>query len=141
MKFQSSSTEKREIQMAPLIDIVFLLLIFFMVTATYAEQEQAADVKVPTSDEGIDRPKALTEITVNVTAEGDCIINGITYSQDELLQKLRRLTSLSDDGKAQPVRIRGDKDTKFQEVVKVIDVCQKAEIWNISFAVKKPKSE
>lgn len=139
MKFQSSTTEKREIQIAPLIDIVFLLLIFFMVTATYAEQEQAADVKVPTSDEGIDRPKALTEITINVTAEGDCIINGISYSQSELLQKLRRLTSLSDDGKSQPVRIRGDKETKFQEVVKVIDVCQKAEIWNISFAVKKPK--
>ena len=141
MKFQSSTTEKREIQIAPLIDIVFLLLIFFMVTATYAEQEQAADVKVPTSEEGVDRPKALTEITINVTAEGNCIINGITYSQSELLQKLRRLTSSSEEGKAQPVRIRGDQDTRFQEVVKVIDVCQKAEIWNISFAVKRPQPE
>lgn len=140
MKFQSNRTERREIQITPLIDIVFLLLIFFMVTATYAEQEQVADVKVPTSQEGVDRPKALTEITINVEADGQCVINGITFSQDELFAKLKRLTS-SEEGKRQPVRIRGDRETNFQEIVRVIDVCQRAEIWNISFAVKRPKPE
>ncbi len=81
------------------------------------------------------------ELTINVTKDGSCVINGTSFTQEELGPKLVDLVSKSELGKAQPVRIRGDKDTKFQEVVKVIDVCQKAEIWNISFAVKKPKSE
>jgi len=58
----------------------------------------------------------------------------------DLAQLLEKLASIAAQYENQPVRIRGDGAVSYQRIVEVIDTCQKAGIWNISFATQKPAS-
>ena len=120
-------------QLAPMIDIVFLLLIFFIVTWQYTQEEQDLRVSVPTSEEGSDPKRVLNEIIVNVRPDGTVIVWGENKTKSELKETL---TVLATTNPKQPIRVRGDADTPFQKIVEVIDVCSKAGIWNISFATQ-----
>lgn len=122
--------------MAPLIDIVFLLLIFFLVTWQFSRSEQDSKVKVPTSTQGKEEHRAQSEIVVNIRSNGDLVINGQALNEKELLRKLRAIVEVYEN---QPVRLRGDGEITYQTLMGVIDVCQKAGIWNISFATRKPE--
>jgi biopolymer transport protein ExbD len=122
--------------MAPLIDIVFLLLIFFLVTWQFSRSEQDSKVKVPTSTQGKEEHRAQSEIVVNIRSNGDLVINGQALNEKELLRKLRAIVEVYEN---QPVRLRGDGEITYQTLMGVIDICQKAGIWNISFATRKPE--
>lgn len=124
-------------QLAPMLDIVFLLLVFFIVTQNIALTEQDFAVKVPSAENAEDRNKsrAINEIILNVREDGKVTINREVFTVDELYPKLERLVKLE---KNQPVRIRGDAATTYQKIVDVLDVCRKAGIWNISFSTRKP---
>ena len=121
MKFNAPKPPDCVIQMAPMIDIVFLLLIFFLVTWQFSRSEQDSRVKVPTSTQGKEENRAISEINVNIR---------------QLLGKLRAIVEVH---KNQPVRLRGDGNITYQTLMGVIDICQKAGIWNISFATRKPE--
>lgn len=136
MKFKSEKPPESVIQMAPLIDIVFLLLIFFLVTWQFSRSEQDSKVKVPTSTQGKEEHRAQSEIVVNIRSNGDLVINGQALNEKELLRKLRAIVEVYEN---QPVRLRGDGEITYQTLMGVIDICQKAGIWNISFATRKPE--
>jgi biopolymer transport protein ExbD len=55
------------------------------------------------------------------------------------LQLLEKLSAIAKQFQNQPVRIRGDGNVAYQRIVEVIDTCQKAGIWNISFATQRPE--
>jgi biopolymer transport protein ExbD len=122
-------------QLAPMIDIVFLLLIFFIVTWQFSRSETELNVSVPTAEEGseLNRPKG--EIIINVLPDGVIRVEGSTVDLPQLLDKL---SAIAKQFKNQPVRIRGDGSVDFQRIVEVIDTCEKAGIWNISFATQRP---
>lgn len=122
-------------QLAPMIDIVFLLLIFFIVTWQFSRSETELNVAVPTAEEGseLNRPKG--EIIINVLPDGTIRVEGATVDLHQLLEKL---AAIAKQFKNQPVRIRGDGNVAYQRIVEVIDTCQKAGIWNISFATQRP---
>jgi biopolymer transport protein ExbD len=136
VKFKSEKPPESVIQMAPLIDIVFLLLIFFLVTWQFSRSEQDSKVKVPTSTQGKEEHRAQSEIVVNIRSNGDLVINGQALNEKELLRKLRAIVEVYEN---QPVRLRGDGEITYQTLMGVIDICQKAGIWNISFATRKPE--
>ncbi|MFM2243266.1 MAG: hypothetical protein RLZ97_2121 [Verrucomicrobiota bacterium] len=125
-------------QLAPMIDIVFLLLIFFIVTWQFSREEMDLKIAVPTSEEGADPQRVLGEIIVNVRADGTVSVWGQQKTHAQLSETLREIAT---QHKNQPVRLRGDATTEFQEIVKVMDVCQRAGIWNISFATQKAPAE
>jgi len=118
-------------QMAPMIDIMFLLLIFFMAAAIYAQWETKMDITVPTSSSGIRADRQRGEIIVNLDADGTIVVNGVDLSVDLLTERLRRVAELYKD---QPVIIRADAKTPHEKVMGVLDVCRLAGIWNIAFA-------
>ncbi len=122
-------------QLAPMIDIVFLLLIFFIVTWQFTRSETELNVSVPTAEEGseLNRPKG--EIIINVLGDGVIRVEGTTV---DLVQLHEKLASIAEQFENQPVRIRGDGKVAYQRIVEVIDTCQKAGIWNISFATQRP---
>jgi biopolymer transport protein ExbD len=122
--------------MAPMIDIVFLLLIFFLVTWQFSRSEQDSRVKVPTSTQGKEENRAISEINVNIRQNGEVVINGQVLTDSQLLGKLRAIVEVHEN---QPVRLRGDGNITYQTLMGVIDICQKAGIWNISFATRKPE--
>ncbi len=122
-------------QLAPMIDIVFLLLIFFIVTWQVTRSETELSVSVPTAQEGAEPERQQGEIVISVLAEGTIRVEGITVNLDQLLTKLSEIAKQHEN---QPVRIRGDGKVEYQRIVEVIDTCQKAGIWNISFATQPP---
>jgi biopolymer transport protein ExbD len=138
MKFQKSQLEPAAMQLAPMIDIVFLLLIFFIVTWQFSRSETEMKISVPSSQEGADPKRVLGEIIVNVRASGEVVVEGQVMSQAQLKQKL---SAIAKQHQNQPVRLRGDSKAEYQTIVEVIDTCQKAGIWNISFATQRRKEE
>ena len=137
MKFQKNTPPPVSFQLAPMIDIVFLLLIFFIVTWQFSRAEIDLKVKVPASTQGETSQRPLGEKIINVREDGTLRIDGALVTQEELFQKLSNVARVHEN---QPVRLRGDLSTSWQTMVEVIDVCQRAGIWNISFATQKPKS-
>ncbi len=123
-------------QIAPMVDIVFLLLIFFLVTWNFARYETELDVKVPTAREGKETRRAVGEVILNVKADGSIIMNRRTFSPDALKEALLRISSLYPD---QAVVLRGDENVDYRHIVDVLDICRSANIWNVAFATSRPE--
>ena len=138
MKFSRRQPEAAGMQLAPMIDIVFLLLIFFIVTWKYNQSERELNVSVPTAEEGTELNRSKGEIIINVLKDGIIKVEGIEV---DLVQLQQRLKAIAEQFENQPVRIRGDGEVAYQRIVEVIDTCQKSGIWNISFATQRPKTE
>lgn len=136
MKFQKKELEPAAFQMAPMIDIVFLLLTFFIITWQWSKNETELDVSVPTTAEGADPLRVQGEKIINVLADGSVIVDKTPLSQEQLFMIMKELSSLY---KNQPIRLRADAKTEYQHVINVISTCTKAGIWNISFATQRPQ--
>ena len=120
-------------QFAPMIDIVFLLLIFFLVTWSHARFENELDISVPKADESTDPRRRFGEQIINVTKDGNVIINSVTMDDDELLESLNAVAELRPD---QSIILRGDMEVAYQHIVRVLNICHKAKIYNVAFASK-----
>jgi len=135
MKFSSRKPEPSRLQLTAMIDILLLLLIFFIVSHQYTNSETELSVSVPTAKEGADPSRQKGEIYINILSDGSIKVEGNMVDLPALLEKL---SSIAMQYENQPVRIRGDGGVPYQRIVEVIDTCQKAGIWNISFATQKP---
>ena len=133
MKFQTREPEKAEFQLAPMVDVVFLLLIFFITTMQLTQSERELNVSVPVAEEGADAQQTVGEIIVNVREGGEVVVDQSVMDKSQLFDKLKRIAAVH---KNQAIRIRGDGKVEYQKIVEVIDVCQKAGIPNISFATQ-----
>ena len=137
MKFQSQfGSERTGIQLAPMIDIVFLLLIFFIVLWNYARFETEIDISVPAASSGENPQRTIGEIVVNVRKDGKIIVEGVSKSDPELLGMFKNIVEAYPD---QAVILRGDREAAFDHIVRVLNVCQQAGIWNVSFATAPPE--
>jgi len=121
-------------QIAPMIDVVFLLLCFFVTAQVFAQWETEIAVKLPTAEAGTPPRRLPGEIILNVTAEGRVILNGQELTGRMLQDRLRRVVR---HFPSQPVLIRADKATDYEHVIRVLDSCRKVQIWNVSFATRK----
>ena len=132
MKFTVKSQDVQQgFQLAPMIDVIFLLLCFFVATQIFSQWETEIDVKLPTAESG-DIPGRLPgEIILNIRSDGTMIVNRQTLSLSDLSELLRQITGLFP---GQPVVIRADRETQYEHIIRVLDVCRKLDIWNVSFA-------
>ena len=133
MKFQNKEPESAAFPLAPMIDVVFLLLIFFIATMQFSQSERELNVSVPVAEEGADARQTVGEIIVNVKEDGEVVVDNAVMTQAQLFEKLKRIAAVHQN---QAIRIRGDGLVEYQKIVEVIDVCQKAGIPNISFATQ-----
>lgn len=136
MKFRDTNIQQgAELELAPMIDVVFLLLIFFIVTWQFARFERDMDISVPAAEETTDEPRNVGEIIVNVRTDGSIVLNGLEVSEDELLAKLKSISQAYPD---QAVILRGSSEANFQAIINVLDEIKKAGIWNVAFATTNP---
>jgi biopolymer transport protein ExbD len=135
MKFSNRQLPPIAMQLAPMIDILLLLLSFFIISWQFSRSETELNVAVPTAQEGAEPERQRGEIIINVLPDGVLRVEGLTV---DLIQLHSKLAAISKQFKNQPVRIRGDGKVAYQRIVEVIDTCQKAGIWNISFATQRP---
>ena len=139
MNFQKKKLfpENPGVPLTPMIDVVFLLLCFFVTSQIFAQWETEIDVALPTAATG-DMPQRLPgEVIINVLADGTAVVNGQSLDDARLRAMMDRLVKLFP---GQPVLLRADKATAYEHVIRVLDLCRQADIWNISFATGVPES-
>ena len=126
-------------QLAPMLDVVFLLLIFFVVTQKIILNEQDLKVKVPTAPKTTEEEsRAIDEIIINAREENGELVITIdreVFTREKLQAMLKRMVSVNPN---QPVRIRGDAEMRWQKVADVISTCSQAGVWNVSFSKQLP---
>jgi biopolymer transport protein ExbD len=118
-------------QIAPMVDILLVLLVFFIVTWNFSLAEKELDVKIPTATHSKDANAYVGQVVVNVKPDGTIFFNHQPITPDELVAKLRELAKLFPD---QAVILRGDKKAAYESIMNVLDICRQANIWNIAFA-------
>lgn len=123
-------------QLAPMIDVVFLLLCFFVASQLFAQWESEIDIQLPTAKSAATPQRLPGEIILNVRADGAVVVSGRSFDAEGLDRLLAQLVELYP---GQPVVIRADRATPYQRVIAVIDACRRAEIWNIAFATAMPE--
>ena len=132
MRFGQNVPEQPDaIQLAPLIDIVFLILIFFMVTSVYGALESEVDITLPTADSAVQTERNRGEIFINLRADGAIVVNNQEHTIPELQELLHQVAELFPGG---AVIIRGDQSAVLGRAIEVLDCCRKADIQNVSFA-------
>jgi biopolymer transport protein ExbD len=122
------------IQLAPLVDVLLLLLIFFLLTFNAAKNENELDVKVPKASAAKERPAPIGDVVVNVKVDGNVVVNRRTLNTDELTELLKGLVQLNPD---QAVVIRGDETGAYRNIVNVLNICTQAGVTNVAFATAK----
>ena len=123
-------------QIAPMVDILLFLLVFFMLTWNFSRNEAELDVKVPAAQEGKETRRPAGEVILNVKKDGGIVMNRRPMSSEELLDTLSRIAKLYPD---KAVILRGDENVNYRYVVDVLDICRAANIWNVAFATSKPE--
>lgn len=136
MKFRDSSiTAKIDLQLAPMVDVVFLLLMYFVVSWNFAKFESEVNISVPKAENAPESAESPGELVIAVAPDGTVTVNNQQLSRDQLFEKLSRVASLFP---GQAVILRGHNEAEFTHVMAVLDLCQKAGIWNVAFASDKP---
>jgi len=124
--------------MTPMIDVVFLLLCFFVTSQLFAQWETEIDITLPTARTGQLPQRLPGEIIMNLHEDGRVVVNGRTLGDEDLGAMLQRLAGLFP---GQPVLLRADRATDYEHVIRVLDLCRQADIWNISFATGMPDEQ
>src|SRR5215213_8810785 len=137
MKFRArTQPHVMAFQIAPMVDILLVLLCFFIVTWSFARRENELDVKVPSAENAKETNPVLNQNVLNVKADGSVVWNRKTVAEGELLSRLKELSDLFPD---YAIIIRGDENVPFRYIAGVLDVCKAANIWNVAFATSKPQ--
>ena len=122
------------IQLAPLVDVLLLLLIFFLLTWNAARNENELDVKVPKASAAKEKSAPVGDVVVNVKADGNVVVNRRTLSSAELTDLLKSLVQLNSE---QAVIIRGDEAGAYKNIISVLNICTEAGVSNVAFATAK----
>lgn len=118
-----------------MMDVVFLLLCFFVTSQIFAQWETEVDLTLPTAESGTPPQRLPGEVIVNVLPDGTAQVNRQILDDDALRAMLDRLVALYP---GQPVLIRADRSTPYEHVMRILDACRRADIWNVSFATLAP---
>ena len=134
MNFRRNSRSRAaSVQMASLMDVIFLLLCFLVTSSVFSQWETEISIALPTAKSSTVPGRMPGEIILNVAADGNVTVNGQKLSLAEVTERLTRIAKLYP---GQPVVIRADKTTKYESLVSVIDACRTADVWNFSLATK-----
>ena len=128
-----------KMDMTPMIDIVFQLIIFFVVTVDMQNKALETSVRMAMAPNGpVEEVKDPRTVVVDVEADGTISIMRTPLSEGQLYTILKKAVNTS--GQSTPVVIRGDLAAKHEVVKRVMDVCGKAGLWKLRFAALKEKA-
>ncbi|MCD2451750.1 biopolymer transporter ExbD [Methylicorpusculum oleiharenae] len=143
MNFHRKKREKLEISITPMIDVVFLLLIFFMVTTTF-NKESALNIKLPQA-EGEEPEQQLKVINLTIDAQGTYYLSGddglprelVNQKRETLKGELQKLAVVSIN---LPFVINADAKTPHEAVIRALDIAGQVGFKRITFAAIKTQS-
>lgn len=129
-----------KLEIAPLIDVVFLLLIYFMVTAALLKKEGDIAFMLPANvaaEEVVDIP---VEVLIEITSDGTVQVEGMRFSRedfdlDELVSQIRGLQAIAASQQSPFfVNILPDQDALHRRIIDVMDACAAAGVKSLSFS-------
>ncbi len=132
---RASDDEDLGINMTPMIDCVFLLLIFFLAATTFASEEVELDLRLPQAKSG-QAGKGDKPMVVNLLADSSIRVDGRAVTLEALKQKLAAAGQRNPE---QTVLVRGDEKAQFGIGVQVLDLCRIAKIKKVDFAAEPVK--
>ncbi len=135
MKFRNRSEPVTvAFQIAPMVDILLVLLCFFVVTWSMARKENELDVRVPSAQAGQESNPVVNQTVLNVKADGSIVWDRKQITREALQERVKSLAALFPD---YAIILRGDVKTDYDHIVQVLDTCRQAGIWNVAFATSK----
>ncbi len=131
MKALVSDETDGGLRIAPLIDVVFLLLIFFLVATSFYEAEKDMTVRLAEATQGEERSANLRRLVVNVRKSGVIVVNERVRTLSELREEMEEVLDL--DGEI-PIVIRCDKGAVHRHFVAVLNLCRELGAHNVGVA-------
>ncbi len=128
MRLCKEELAEETINLTPLIDVVFLLLIFFLTVTTFSKDEVELDLTLPEAQSGSPAEQGKI-LVINVTRDGRLLVAGRVVTAEGLKQKL---IAAARRNKNQEVLIRGDTAAQFGVVARVFDACLSASLRSVS---------
>lgn len=122
--------DKSEIDLTPMLDVVFIMLIFFIVTASFVK-EAGFDVNRPPQSQQPPKDNEVKNILVSVAADGQLFINRRPVDAGALTANIKRLHAENPKG---AVVIQAEDDSKNERLITVMDAARKAGVYNVSIA-------
>jgi len=133
MPLKLQQDEQPQLNLTPMIDVLFLLIIFFMVATTFGDLERNMELQVPEVAEAGDSVRPAKPLVINVFADGTLDLDGQGVTLDELTARLvetrQRLGNPT-------VVIRGDAACAFQNVASALAACKSANISELGITVR-----
>jgi len=131
-------SENFELMLIPMIDIMLILLIFFMVATTIKQSEKALPIQLPAADASVSRHTEDNLLVLGVDRAGHRYVNGQIVTTEALQSELRQAASKST---TQPIRLDADKDTRYEDLTEVIDLCQFEGLHNINLHTRSARPQ
>lgn len=139
MKFAPEHGSKSPaIALTSMLDVIFLLLCFFVTATVYSQWESEIAIRLPSATTADEPDRLPGEIIANIAKDGTLRVNGATLTLEDLGSRLARIAKYYP---GQAVIIRADRETGYESLVKVIDTCRAAGVWNFSLATSNEKDE
>ncbi len=134
---QLSQRQPLRFNITPLIDVVFLLIIFFLVASHFVRNEQSENVSLPVATLGMaDHDAASHRITITVRADGSYFVGSQQQSEEAIAGQLQTLSQNASAKQLLPeVRIRSDRTADYRHVRTLVEKCAAVNIRRIYFAV------
>lgn len=137
MTFEPESRSKAPtLALTSMLDVIFLLLCFFVTVSVFSQWESEISIKLPSAKTSDEPERMPGEIILNVDRAGGVKVNGQVLTLRDVEARLARLSRFYP---GQPVIIRADRETKYDDLVKVIDACRAGDVWNFSLATEGAK--
>ncbi len=119
------------VALTSMLDVIFLLLCFFVTASVYSQWESEISIQLPNAKTGEDPDRLPGEIIANIAKDGTVRVNGAELTLEDLGSRLKKIAKFYP---GQAVIVRADRETSYDALVKVIDVCRGAGVWNFSLA-------
>ena len=133
MPLKTHTDEQPTLNLTPMIDIVFLLIIFFMVGTKFTELERKIGLRVPEVSDSGALTAAPERRVINVYRDGEITLDRVPVSLDELTRQLATARSQYPD---LGVLVRGDARSRFQGVAEVLNACKQADVRELGISVR-----
>ena len=124
------------IALTSMLDVIFLLLCFFVTASVFSQWESEISISLPSASSAETPGRLPGEVILNVARDGSVTVNARKLTLDDLGGRLRKVAEFYP---GQPVVIRADRETSYDSLVKVIDTCRGAGVWNFSLATVEEK--
>jgi len=131
MQVQSNDKPYDDINITPMLDLAYVLLVIFIIMTTAAVQGVKVDLPKASAAQNLSVPKTKV---IALTNQGQILLDAVPVSLPELERKLRDLKAITPD---LPVILKGDRTVQYEKIMQVLDICGRVGIGSIGLVSQK----